>query len=548
MTTNVPQISLTNNGYVAPQQSAVLAGEEADINTAFGGNVNFQAGTAANQIATTNSAVIGNTNSLLLALFNGIDPAFASGRMQDAICRIYFLTRIPGTSTVVQVVCSGLQGTPIPVDALIVDSNGNQYSCAQPAEIPVSGNITLQFQGINQGPIACPAQTFRIYQAIPGWDSAISITDGALGSNAETRAAFEQRRIASVAGNSNGMLQSIRGAVLAVSNVIDTYTDENFNKYPISRDPAAAITGTISGTTLTVASVQSGSVAIGQTVNLAKDNVSAVTLPTGITITGGSGSSWTISSSATVPVGTHINLGGVIILPNTIYVAVAGGSALSVAQAIWSKKMPGCGYTGNTTQTVYDTSPPYPLPGQPYSVTFEIPADIEIYFQIPIVNNSGVPSNAISLIQQAVINAFSGADGGVPAQIGATVLASRFVSGITALGAWAQLEPIGLATGADSPTVSFTGSISGTTLTVSAISSGTLAAQQVILGTGVGEGTAIKAQLTGSPGSTGTYSLSIGQTVSSESMTALNVTSSSFSTTIAQMPVTSSPNINVVLV
>lgn len=59
-----------------------------------------------------------------------------------------------------------------------------------------------------------------------------------------------------------------------------------------------------------------------------------------------------------------------------------------------------------------------------------------------------------------------------------------------------------------------TGSISGTTLTVSAITTGALAVGQKISGTGVAP-CYITAQLTGSAGSTGTYTVDIAQTVSS---------------------------------
>jgi len=60
----------------------------------------------------------------------------------------------------------------------------------------------------------------------------------------------------------------------------------------------------------------------------------------------------------------------------------------------------------------------------------------------------------------------------------------------------------------------FTGSISGTTLTVTAVSSGTIQIGQVISGTGVTAGTTITALGTGT-GSTGTYTVSTSQTVAS---------------------------------
>jgi hypothetical protein len=64
----------------------------------------------------------------------------------------------------------------------------------------------------------------------------------------------------------------------------------------------------------------------------------------------------------------------------------------------------------------------------------------------------------------------------------------------------------------------YTGSISGTTLTVTAVSTGTLIVGQTISGTGVTSGTTITALGTGT-GGTGTYTVSVSQTVSSTTLT-----------------------------
>lgn len=66
---------------------------------------------------------------------------------------------------------------------------------------------------------------------------------------------------------------------------------------------------------------------------------------------------------------------------------------------------------------------------------------------------------------------------------------------------------------------SVTGSISGTTLTVSAVSSGTLSVGMIISGTGITSGTTITALGTGT-GGTGTYTVSVSQTASSTTVTA----------------------------
>jgi len=70
-----------------------------------------------------------------------------------------------------------------------------------------------------------------------------------------------------------------------------------------------------------------------------------------------------------------------------------------------------------------------------------------------------------------------------------------------------------------SRTAAFTGSIATTTLTVSAISAGTIYPSMQITGTSVTAGTRIVAQLTGTAGGTGTYTVSVSQTVSSTAMT-----------------------------
>lgn len=64
----------------------------------------------------------------------------------------------------------------------------------------------------------------------------------------------------------------------------------------------------------------------------------------------------------------------------------------------------------------------------------------------------------------------------------------------------------------------FTASISGTTMTVSAVASGTILVGATVTGTGVTAGTRITAVGTGT-GGTGTYTVSESQTVSSTSMT-----------------------------
>jgi len=88
----------------------------------------------------------------------------------------------------------------------------------------------------------------------------------------------------------------------------------------------------------------------------------------------------------------------------------------------------------------------------------------------------------------------------------------------------------------------FTGSISGTTLTVSAITSGTIAAGQALFGVNISQATIITALGTGT-GGVGTYTINISQTVASEQMNSATVgcvfTGSISTTTLTVSSITS---------
>jgi hypothetical protein len=444
--TNVPSPTFGPTGFVAPTESAILAGRQADINQAFGGNVNPGLNTPQGQLAQSDTAIIGDGNNQFLELANGVDPAFAAGRMQDAIGRIYFIERNPAIPTVLQIPCNGLAGVVIPAaSALIQDSSGNVYVCTATVTIPVGGSITTSFACLTTGPIPVPATNgVSIYQAIPGWDS-VTCASGVIGQNVETRAEFEYRREQSVALNAQGSLPSVLGAVFNVSDVLDAYATEN----PTNVISGSTFTGSISGTTLTVTAVSTGALAVGQTVVGA--GVAQGTLITALGTGSGSTGTYAVGVGQTVSSGAMTAaVGGVQLAPNSLYVGVSGGQAQTVGQAIWSKKSPGCNYNGNTSVTVQDPGPtgfPYQPPYPQYTVTFQTLTNTTVLFSISMQNNANVPSNAVALVQAAVLQSFTGADNGPRARVGSWLFASRFYANIAALGPWALIYGIQIGVG-----------------------------------------------------------------------------------------------------
>jgi len=95
MTTLVPTFTFGPAGFVAPSGPAVLAGVQGDINASFGNTLNYSLTTPQGQLAMSWAAIIDNTYATFQFYAQQMDPAYASGRMQDAIGRIYGMQRQP---------------------------------------------------------------------------------------------------------------------------------------------------------------------------------------------------------------------------------------------------------------------------------------------------------------------------------------------------------------------------------------------------------------------------------------------------------------------
>ena len=125
------------------------------------------------------------------------------------------------------------------------------------------------------------------------------------------------------------------------------------------------------------------------------------------------------------PSGAVVNYGATDypLLPHSLFVSVIGGDAADLAQAIWSKKAPGCDYNGDTSNVVYDTS--YAQPQPAYVVRWVTPDPVQCFFAVQIQANSQLPADINALIGQAILAAFNGEDGGPKARIGSTTYAAR---------------------------------------------------------------------------------------------------------------------------
>lgn len=431
MASTVPNPTIGPNGILVPAQQTILNAVLADMNTAFGGQLNTQnLFTPQGQLASSIAAYIADKNALFSYFVSQTDPQFAQGFMQDALGAIFDITRLPATFTTVTCTCSGASGTVIAPGSQAQDAAGNLYATTG-GTIGGGGTVALPFANLVSGPLPCPVGTLtKVMTTTPGWDTVINTTGTdsdplLLGRPLESQQGFELRRQQSLFINGQSMTDSIYAAVAAsgadlmvpnepddvfvMDNSANTEYDFNGINLPANSvyvavrggDPASiadaiwrkkslgcsyakscGFTASIAGTTMTVTAVAYGVLAIGQTIE-------GVTVTSGTTITGlGSGTGGT---------GTY---------------------TISPTQTRSSRAM-----TGVTQVVVTDTR--FATPHPTYNVQYTVPVNLPIFFAISIVNSVALPSTVVTDIQTAVYNALL-VGGAAPSRIGGAVLSSAF--------------------------------------------------------------------------------------------------------------------------
>jgi len=128
--------------------------------------------------------------------------------------------------------------------------------------------------------------------------------------------------------------------------------------------------------------------------------------------------------------GVTVNIGATNypVPAHSVYVAVYGGNAADIANAIYIKNQAGCGMVGNTSYVVTDTTQGTNNPPQ-YTITWNTPSPSRTYFKVEIANNASLPSNIEGLVKEQVINAFNGGSDLVPkARIGSKLFAGGYYS------------------------------------------------------------------------------------------------------------------------
>lgn len=226
---NVPSVEVTSTGLSIPDTPSVLAGVLLDFRAAFGQELNIQSlSTPQGYLSQELAWLITQLHAKMAEIYAGVDPATSSGRMQDAIGRIYFITRKSGTPTTVECICTGQPGATLPAGSRAKDDAGNIFESVSTVYFNSGGLATVTFQAKTIGAIGVGVgELSQIAVAVPGWDAVTNTVPGVTGTSEENRTSFENRRSQSVAKNAHSTTSAIYANVIDLDGVIDVYVWDN---------------------------------------------------------------------------------------------------------------------------------------------------------------------------------------------------------------------------------------------------------------------------------------------------------------------------------
>ena len=257
MATNVPLPSFSPTGLVTYDEQSILTGVQEDWVAAFaltGKTLSTELTTPQGQLQQSQAYIVAAVQAQLAQLIANVDPMTSSGIYQDALGRIYFLTRQAATYATVSATVTGTVGASLAAGAQVISSDGTIWASTQTVVYGAGGTATVTFQATIAGSVpAAGVNDLRIYQQVPNWVAVSNSAPSEPGTDTENRVEFETRRAASVQIGGVGQAANVRAAIANVTGVTDLYVYNNggdtaitygTSNYPI---PAHSIAISVSG-------------------------------------------------------------------------------------------------------------------------------------------------------------------------------------------------------------------------------------------------------------------------------------------------------------
>lgn len=342
----------STTGTVIPQTKDVLEAVKELFRNVFNLNINIEDETPAGRLCEAFAMMIVKFCATTAHYANQINPNYATGQVLDAIGSLFSVVRSGATRTVIYVTLHGTAGTVVPDGSIIQTKSGKRFF--------IQGNQTIA----NGGTTSCTAasesfgnvqvdvgEVTEIVSSVAGWsavsNTGVSLVGGSMESDSSLR-----KRIINARWTGTAFTQAIRAAVENQRGVDTAFVVDNGNAFVAYYTEAGEI----------VLEQPSS----GKYIALAPHSVCVIVYGLGLQEQDYSG----------------------------------------IAQAIYSTKSAGCGFTGldNDHGTAITSSAIDPINRVSYPIVFNRPKEIHFNVHLTVKRGSYVDSDErlVSDVRNAV--------------------------------------------------------------------------------------------------------------------------------------------------
>lgn len=176
---------------------------------------------------------------LLVIAFNAMNPDAAEGFLQENLCALTGVRRLPSTQSRLKDVSVTLDaGATLPAGSLaaVLNEPTRQFASEKAVTAVAAGDYPVDFLSVAYGPVPANAGTLTVIAApVTGWSAVTNPTDALPGREEETDTEMRIRREASVQAAGGSGIDHIRADLLAMNDGLgmeSAVVYENTRDYP----------------------------------------------------------------------------------------------------------------------------------------------------------------------------------------------------------------------------------------------------------------------------------------------------------------------------
>lgn len=225
---------ISDTGFNRKRLDQILADKDAAVKGIFGDNFNVSPESPDGQINGSLSESDANLWEIAQEVYDAFNPSAATGVTLSNLVQLNGITRLPATSSRVQLTITGAALTLIPAGSLVSTSDtGDQFATEVDVTLDGAGNgVVFASAGTLAtpltGPISALAGTITVIGSpVTGWDTVTNLADANEGTDEETDPNLRARRQRSVAIGAQAVIDAIFAVVADIDGVTQVIVLEN---------------------------------------------------------------------------------------------------------------------------------------------------------------------------------------------------------------------------------------------------------------------------------------------------------------------------------